>query len=444
VIDPNEIKKMLHAYALGCLEREDLIKLKDHINSGGEINWAELGEFQNLAALLPIILNIEEPPPHVKNNVARKLYRIRDEIREKKYEALKTKEPDKFKISQPPKEEPPPKNEVKRETPTPKKILKDDDELVKKEPVKFRFNEAELKKNEENAEKPEQKEEAAFEAEEKTEADYEAVEGDVFIDSETAVSDEILEEIITKHGEGNSNIKEFEAVTPLKNSPNIFEKTETSIIEKEPESQKREDLLDYSLPPVRAEEDKFQKKFGKKFFKKNPYKKQSEIPYFLLFVIVFLLAAIGYFYFKSTALENRYKAELAETNSDLKNLLVQLTAHEELQNLIEQKETRLLNMEGNSSEMSAKLIINLNSNNGFIQLSKLPQPELKNVYQLWAELRGSYYSLGIFHPDKKIEYYSFRIPSIQSANDLNFILTEEKLEGSKIPEGRPLLKGSLK
>jgi len=40
-----------------------------------------LGEFQNLASLLPSTLKIENPDPQLKDNVAKKLYRLKDEIR---------------------------------------------------------------------------------------------------------------------------------------------------------------------------------------------------------------------------------------------------------------------------------------------------------------------------------------------------------------------------
>jgi RNA polymerase sigma-70 factor (ECF subfamily) len=76
-------------YSLGSLDKEDLLRFKEfHIpfsqeNLSGDENSAlkELGEYQNLVSLLPAILNFEDPPVHIKNSIAKKLYRMREEVR---------------------------------------------------------------------------------------------------------------------------------------------------------------------------------------------------------------------------------------------------------------------------------------------------------------------------------------------------------------------------
>lgn len=70
----------MHAYAAGCLDHEDLIPLLELINSDGDITNPDLGELQNLASLLPAILLIENPPASAKDNIAKKLYAIREEV----------------------------------------------------------------------------------------------------------------------------------------------------------------------------------------------------------------------------------------------------------------------------------------------------------------------------------------------------------------------------
>ena len=81
--DKNEYYEFLYAYAFGCLDEDDLKSLTNYLASNEDYFWQELGEFQNLSALLPSILNIEKPEPEVKDKVARKLYRIRNEIKAK-------------------------------------------------------------------------------------------------------------------------------------------------------------------------------------------------------------------------------------------------------------------------------------------------------------------------------------------------------------------------
>src|ERR1035437_7310352 len=75
------INDLIYAYSLGCLDNEELQRLREHLNSGENHNIQELGEFQNLVSLLPSTLKIENPDPQLKDNVAKKLYRLKDEIR---------------------------------------------------------------------------------------------------------------------------------------------------------------------------------------------------------------------------------------------------------------------------------------------------------------------------------------------------------------------------
>ena len=72
---------LLHAFALGCLEREEFDLMMEYFKSNQDYPWQELGEYQNLVALLPSFLNIESPDQRVKDMVARKLYRLRDQQR---------------------------------------------------------------------------------------------------------------------------------------------------------------------------------------------------------------------------------------------------------------------------------------------------------------------------------------------------------------------------
>jgi len=76
-----DFASLLHAFALGCLEREDYDLMMEYFKSNQDYPWQELGEYQNLVALLPSFLNIESPEPRVKDMVARKLYRLRDQQR---------------------------------------------------------------------------------------------------------------------------------------------------------------------------------------------------------------------------------------------------------------------------------------------------------------------------------------------------------------------------
>lgn len=84
MMDKETASEMIQAKALGCLEINDRKILDEYINLGGEFPWKEYGEYQNLAALLPIILEIEAPQISVKDKVARRIYDAIAELKAKK------------------------------------------------------------------------------------------------------------------------------------------------------------------------------------------------------------------------------------------------------------------------------------------------------------------------------------------------------------------------
>jgi len=75
------INDLIYAYSLGCLDNEELQRLREPLDRGEDVNIKELGELQNLTSLLPSILKIANPDPQLKDNVAKKLYRLKDEIK---------------------------------------------------------------------------------------------------------------------------------------------------------------------------------------------------------------------------------------------------------------------------------------------------------------------------------------------------------------------------
>jgi hypothetical protein len=79
-----DINDLLYAYSLGCLDSDDYQELINFLNNGEEFNPQDLGEYQNLVSLLPSILPIEIPDPQLKDNVARKLYSLKDVIPSKR------------------------------------------------------------------------------------------------------------------------------------------------------------------------------------------------------------------------------------------------------------------------------------------------------------------------------------------------------------------------
>jgi hypothetical protein len=103
------LKEMMSAYVTGCLDNANLMQFVDYINSGGSINNDELGELQNVAALIPIILEIENPPASLQNKIFQQIpdnednskiktrtkkAHLREILESKKAERMKEEEPE--------------------------------------------------------------------------------------------------------------------------------------------------------------------------------------------------------------------------------------------------------------------------------------------------------------------------------------------------------------
>jgi hypothetical protein len=76
-----------------CLNNEDAEILRLSKEFDADFPWKELGEYQNLAALLPVALTIEFPVGELKDKVALKLYNMRDDIKAKLDAKKKLEEP---------------------------------------------------------------------------------------------------------------------------------------------------------------------------------------------------------------------------------------------------------------------------------------------------------------------------------------------------------------
>jgi anti-sigma-K factor RskA len=73
------LNDLIQAYALGCLGIEEIRKLRKATAGNPEFNVKDLGKYQNLTALFPLNLPVEIPDPKVKERIARKLYRLKDD-----------------------------------------------------------------------------------------------------------------------------------------------------------------------------------------------------------------------------------------------------------------------------------------------------------------------------------------------------------------------------
>ncbi|MEI7811498.1 MAG: anti-sigma factor [Ignavibacteria bacterium] len=80
-MDDQKFQEIVYAYSAGCLDKEDYPGLFDYLNSGNVAYNFKIGQLQNVISLLPAVLEIEYPDQMIKDKIARKLYKMHDEIR---------------------------------------------------------------------------------------------------------------------------------------------------------------------------------------------------------------------------------------------------------------------------------------------------------------------------------------------------------------------------
>lgn len=76
--------EIICAFAAGCMDKNNFVHLKEYMRDDKDLPYEDLGELQNIMAMIPIILEVEVPDPSLKSKVAKKLLEITDEIKSKK------------------------------------------------------------------------------------------------------------------------------------------------------------------------------------------------------------------------------------------------------------------------------------------------------------------------------------------------------------------------
>ena len=292
--DKSEYYELLYAYALGCLDEDDLINLKQYLNSNEDYYWQELGDFQNLSALLPSILAIEKPNPEVKDRVARKLYRIRNEIKAKR---------DKLKSGQPVS-----KVSNEEEEAEPEKVIEPVEESVVEEGQQETVDE-----------KP-KKDIDGFEV---VSSQHKSAEIITETDEETA--DTKIEH--TKEEEVlNFNVPS-EAATD--------DEIDTTTEEPEGPSLKSREDIESKIPSEERRKVRYRHLEEKE-------KKKSSVPFVITALLMFILAMVFVFmYFKVSSNVKGYESQIISLNEQLGNLKEQFIRNKDLQAVLSSKNLKL-------------------------------------------------------------------------------------------------------
>ena len=412
---PNEYYDLLYAYSLGCLNKSDLKKLQDYLKSNNDFPWEELGEYQNLIALLPSILSIEAPKPQLKDKVARRLYRVREESAAKRI--------------------------------SPPKIIQQNPVLTGKSIT-----------NDKNA-KPfmqPDKEEMTLEKE-----------------SFSSKKMQIIEKDQTP-GNHIPDTNEFQAVTSKKKIlETIRPSYDTQIRLRVTDEEKQEEQDKHNKPepndeiivnntfefPENKENDKFYKthpkespKIEKKptpsFVRNEEQPKIKKNTVFIISIGAFLVVLTGIIimYFNISSDVKNYKTGVEKLNRQLTDLSSQVNANQDLQKLLVTKDVKIVNLSGTklAQDGYGKLIMSFEENKGYLQLFDMPQLAEGKSYELWINISGKPLALGVFNSHNIIEYFPFSMPEISENTSANFYLTETPSSDLQNPFGKIYLTGSMK
>ena len=77
----NELNEMSSAFALGCMDKKNYRQFKNYVRRGGKLPKGELGDSQNIIALIPTVLHIVAPREELKNKLGVRLIAIQKKIK---------------------------------------------------------------------------------------------------------------------------------------------------------------------------------------------------------------------------------------------------------------------------------------------------------------------------------------------------------------------------
>lgn len=431
MITRQEASDLIYAGVLGCLDLADQTKLNEYISSGGELP-PNMGELQNIAAMLPIILQAEMPDPELKDKVARKLYRIKDEIRAKiKTGAILPAEVF-YRNSR--------ENRKASLTPGDKSSPPADNETAPGE-----SESAEEKPSPIETEKEVLKEEIH---EEIKSGDFEpVVPARNTFESFKSTREKVLEGNFENVPEEKEEIKE-EVKPEVKIPTREKIKTYDRVITKEKPGYKTSSKeTPYKISSTKERGKSFERAYKKKYMTEETTSKKLGVkPWIMISLYIILLLALIVLYLNFSSEINGLKFTNDTLKQQVNDLSVKFNSTQEIQSILESADVKVINLQGTGINPvgRGKLIISGSQFKGYLQLSEMPALGQNKSYQLWMQLpNGKYFSLGVFNPSGRVQYFPFKIPQSEADNMTEFMVTEESSPGATDPGNNVFLTGSL-
>lgn len=493
----------LHAFAIGCLDREDYQKVLSHIRASADFPYQELGEYQNLSSLLTSFLDIETPASSVKDKVARKLYRLKEQKRPDRTTKISPQEQTSNfggftpEVELPEQESSVEQEKVQYEPP----INTSDEESVSVEPYETSETKLEIREEETSAllnnysdtqeyfpndESEEElsdfksvtpfsrrsseinrpKQETQVHLRNKQEVpnrdEFEAEHSDLaslksfppeIDDYESVTSDELIENEFSGQ-ESSDDVAVMETPESDFSASYSSELDNTESETKPSNEEKSKGQLGtpryQPLSAVSMTDDFEKEKKEEKIIEKIVYKPESVksvSPLLIIILFVMLGAGIGavYYFLSKEVQEVQVKSEKQFQDIQSANLVV--AKNKPLIDILSAKNTKVFTLQSTDGKKNsfARLYYNADSDKGLMMLGNLPVLENNQVYHLWVSIYRAEYSLGSINYDGKTEYYPVQnFPTdIFTLKEINLFITIEAA-GSEKPSSAPMLTAIVK
>lgn len=386
-----ERKELLLAISFGW---KSLFELKDSPEFKDESFLNELAALQNDLSLLPVTLQIENPPTQLKDKVARKLYRIKDEIRTKVKQATLNKSEI---ISEP---TPEVQENILEDLP----VIPDDegtsriDSSVDEEPSSL------IKIDEE----------------------FEEVES--------------LENVSTKlENEIEKLVRKVKTESPKENSKFMIDEPGIDINEDDKS-------IELNIAQRNKQDLPYRPESRRNTFEDYEPKKKSYLFQIISFILFFIVAVgLVIMYFKFTSEVDNYQMQVDHLNQEITALSAQFEGNSSLQAILDSKELRIVNLQrtNNLDNGFAKIFLDLSEGRGVLQLSELPAIETGRAYHLWGNVGADYYSLSVFTSMQRMDFKNFTFSDFLTQSGSKFLLIEDPDDKTDAPGSKILFEGAI-
>lgn len=386
-----ERKELLLAISFGWKSRSEL---KDFPEFNDESFLNELASFQNDLSLLPVTLQIENPPTQLKDKVARKLYRIKDEIRTK-VKQVNLNNPEIIAEST---------AEIKESILESPPVISDEKETPQIDPLVIEEPPALIK----------------------TDDEFEEVES---FENVSAKLENEIEKLVSKVK--TESTKENSPI--LIDEPGIDIKEDDQSIELNIAQSSKQDIPYKPVSRQNTLEDYEPKKKSYSFL----------IISFLLFFIVAVGLVI--MYFKFTSKVDNYQMQVDHLNQEITTLSAQFEGNSSLQAILDSKELRVVNLQRTDKLDNgfAKVFLDLSEGRGVLQLSELPAIETGRAYHLWGNVGADFYSLSVFTSLQRLDFKNFNFSDFLIQPGSKFLLIEDPDDKTDAPGSKVLFEGTI-